>query len=388
MVPIARRNLFHDKIRLAVAVVGLAITVVLVLHNVGTLNFAMSTAGVYIDHVDADIWVAQRGSDCLPKRSSIRKTVAGMRSIKGVTEVTPLLIADVGAKTVTGLPDSEERKFSVTLVGYDTDTGRGGPWELTPGALSSAPGNRDIILDRRVAEKNGIGVGDVIRANSIALNVIALSENTSTMSEQMGFVPLRTAQEAAQTDNVSYLLVKTDTPAVQGVSQTRRGPVWNCPICDEIERRSDLEVFSKEQFYENSINIWMEWMGIWMMAGTTVILGVGAVVVMLTTYTATVEKLPEFGILKAIGTSNWHVARIVLTQALISATGGYALGFALTLGFVGLIARFVPDTDVSLTPALGIGVYIMVLALASLSALLAIYKAVRVDPMIVFRSRH
>ena len=46
MVPIARRNLFHDKIRLDVAVVGLAITVVLVLHNVGTLNYAMSTAGM------------------------------------------------------------------------------------------------------------------------------------------------------------------------------------------------------------------------------------------------------------------------------------------------------------------------------------------------------
>ena len=132
----------------------------------------------------------------------------------------------------------------------------------------------------------------------------------------------------------------------------------------------------------------MEWMGIWMMAGTTVILGVGGVVVMLTTYTATVEKLPEFGILKAIGTSNWHVARIVLKQALISATGGYVLGFALTLGFVALIARFVPDTDVRLTPVLAIGVYGMVLVLASLSALLAIYKAVRVDPMIVFRSRH
>lgn len=388
MVPIARRNLFHDKIRLAVAVVGLAITVVLVLHNVGTLNYAMSTAGLYVDHVDADIWVTQPGSDCLPKRSSIRKTVAGMRSIKGVAEVTPLLIADVSAKTVTGLPESEEREFSVTLVGYDTDSGRGGPWELTPGALSGTPGSRDIILDRRVAERNHVRVGDVIRANGLAVNVIALSENTSTMSEQMGFVPLRTAQEAAQTDNVSYLLVKTDTPAAQGVVHTRQGPIWSCPICDEIHQRSDLEAYTKEQFHENSISIWMEWMGIWMMAGTTVILGVGGVVVMLTTYTATVEKLPEFGILKAIGISNWHIARIVLKQALISATGGYALGFVLTLGFVEMIARFVPDTGVILTPALGVAVYIMVLVLASLSALLAVYKAVRVDPMIVFRSRH
>lgn len=390
MVPIARRNLFHDKGRMILTVIGLAIIVILVLYNMGVLIYAMSTAGIYIEHVNADIWVTRPGSTSLPKRSSIRKTMAGLvRSIEGVTDVSPLLLTDMEAMTVTGLPEAEEKKFPITLVGYDTTSGRGGPWQYREGALSTVPADREIILDGRVADKHGISVGDTIRVGNINLKVIALSEETSTLSEQMGFVPLKTAHRITGADEISYLLVKTERPALVGSdSPSHRGPVWDCPICEQIQERTGLEALSGEQFRHNSIAVWMEWMGIWMVAMCIVILMVGVVVLMLTVYTATIERLPEFGVLKAIGATNWHIAKIVLKQALISVTMGYGAGYVLTLLLVAMMAKVDPYTTVNLSPVLTITTYMVMVLLSILASLLAVRKAIKVDPLIVFQTRY
>ena len=392
MVPLARRNLFHDKTRLVLSIIGLAIPVALVLYNLGVLAYAMNSAGVYIEHVDADIWVSQAGVETLPERSSIsnrvKTAINQIRRIQGVTEVTPLLIADVQAEIITGRATSEEPKFALTLVGYDMESGRGGPWQLRDGYLDPMPGEREIILDGKVADTNQLEVGDTIRLAQSDFQVVALSEDTSTLSEQMGFLPLKRAQQITSGDQntISYLLLKTaGLPATRSDSQ--RGPVWTCALCDEISQETELSAFGREHFKENSINIWMEWMGIWMIALSVVILAVGVVVVMITIYTATIERLPEFGVLKAIGSTNRYIARVVLQQAFISATLGYLIGLGLTLLFATLTTQLGDGTQVVVNPSIGLGTYLMVVLLSFLAALLAIYKAIRVDPMVVFQAR-
>lgn len=389
MVPLARRNLFHDKIRLVLSVIGLAIPVALVLYNLGILAYAMNSAGVYIEQVDADIWVSQAGVETLPERSRIsnrvKTAINQITRIQGVTDVTPLLIADIQGEIVTGR--AQEPKFALTLVGYDTESGRGGPWRLREGSQTVA-GEREIILDGKVADTNGIKVGDTIRIAQNDFQVVALSKDTSTLSEQMGFLPLKRAQQVTSGDQntISYLLVKTaGLPATR--SDSRQGPVWTCPLCDEISRQTELSAFSQAHFKENSINIWLEWIGVWMIAISVIILGVGVVVVMITTYTATIERLPEFGVLKAIGSTNRYIAGVVLQQAFISATFGYLIGLGLTILLAALTTQLGDGTQVVVSPTMGVATYLIVILLSGLAALLAIYKAVRVDPMVVFQAR-
>ena len=54
MPPIARRNLFHDKVRLAVTITGITFAVVLMVVELGLfLGFSMTTTSL-IDHSGAD----------------------------------------------------------------------------------------------------------------------------------------------------------------------------------------------------------------------------------------------------------------------------------------------------------------------------------------------
>ena len=61
MVSIARKNLFHDKIRFAVALAGISFAVVLITVQLGVYLAFRSNVSVLIDHTEADIWVTAHG---------------------------------------------------------------------------------------------------------------------------------------------------------------------------------------------------------------------------------------------------------------------------------------------------------------------------------------
>nr|WP_290666672.1 ABC transporter permease [Ardenticatena sp.] len=390
MVPIARRNLVHDRARLVLVVLGVAVTVTLILYNIGMLLYAMDRAAIYIAHVEADLWVTRPGSDNITKRSFIPSTtLAEVARHPHVEAVFPLIVADV-----SGIPLGvdgallEERSFPLTLVGYETTTGVGGPWALQDGGGVRHPRANEMILDEKVAQENKILVGDTIRVGEYELRVIALSRDTSTLTEKMGFVPLETAQRILMTNDISYVLARVETkPVAVRHYNAFAAPEWECSICDELAATTELDVLSRDQFLENSVGVWMQWIGVWIVAMGVVVLAVAAVVILLATYTATVEKLPEFGVLKAIGASNRFVALIVLKQTLWGATIGFVLGVLGTFAIAPILSRLF-DIDILLNVPVVLLTYLAVIAFSALAAFVAMRKAVTVDPLMVFHTRY
>src|SRR5215475_3513349 len=60
MPPLARRNLFHDKVRLTVTLTGIVFAVVLIVVELGLfVGFTTTTSGL-IDRSGADLWVTSR----------------------------------------------------------------------------------------------------------------------------------------------------------------------------------------------------------------------------------------------------------------------------------------------------------------------------------------
>jgi putative ABC transport system permease protein len=77
---------------------------------------------------------------------------------------------------------------------------------------------------------------------------------------------------------------------------------------------------------------------------------VGALVVGLVIYSATVERSGEYGILKAIGARNGVLYRVVVSQAAVAASVGVVLGigFAYAAGWLVMSAR--PQFLVAIEP--------------------------------------
>jgi putative ABC transport system permease protein len=124
-------------------------------------------------------------------------------------------------------------------------------------------------------------------------------------------------------------------------------------------------------------------------AGTTTLLGavlgllVGIVVVAQTIYAATIDHIREFGTLKAMGARNSHIYRVILSQSLLSAVLGYALGITAAWGIVR--ASEGSNAPILLPPEAAAGIFLLTVFMCVSASFLSIRKATTIDPAMVFR---
>lgn len=68
----------------------------------------------------------------------------------------------------------------------DTATGVGGPWSLTEGRNIAAPG--EVVLDRILARKNDVHLGDTVDIVDGRFTVVGLSDQTAALGNFYAFI--------------------------------------------------------------------------------------------------------------------------------------------------------------------------------------------------------
>jgi putative ABC transport system permease protein len=110
---------------------------------------------------------------------------------------------------------------------------------------------------------------------------------------------------------------------------------------------------------------------------------VGMVIVYQILFSDIANHLREYATLKAIGYSNFYLARVVMASALILAVLGFLPGFFLSIwmyDFVGA-ATFLP---LGMTLDRGITVFLMIFGMCALAGLLAMRKLRDANPADMF----
>jgi putative ABC transport system permease protein len=157
-------------------------------------------------------------------------------------------------------------------------------------------------------------------------------------------------------------------------------------VCRRIEAQTGLQALTRSQFLWKTIFYYLQKTGIPVNFGITVFLGflVGTAIAGQTFYLFTVENIRQFGALKAMGTSNWTILLMVLSQALQVGLVGYGVGVGLAAVFgwwtrtASRLSFFMPWQVLAITAA---AVFVIVLV----ASLLSIRKVLVLDPAIVFR---
>jgi putative ABC transport system permease protein len=157
-------------------------------------------------------------------------------------------------------------------------------------------------------------------------------------------------------------------------------------VCRRIEAQTGLQAVTRDQFLRNTIVYYLKKTGIPINFGITVFLGflVGTAIAGQTFYLFTVENIRQFGALKAMGTSNWMILLMVLSQALHVGLVGYGVGVGLAALFgwwsrsMTRLSFFMPWQVLAITAA---AVFVIVLV----ASVLSIRKVLVLDPAVVFR---
>jgi putative ABC transport system permease protein len=369
VVSIAREILLHDKLRFVITVVSLGVAIVMTVYDAGMFFGVTGDSVNLIERAQAELWVSEEGESHLNAPSLVPDSTLGKaRRLDGVKQACAL------DYSIGNLKIGDTRQ--VEVMGIDPACPLFQPWEVVEGDVEGLRRKDTIIVDDLALRGiNHAPLGDVVELNGHEMRIVAITHDNKSFSYPYVYVSLQAFKSIGGTPG-HYNFV-----AIQLKPGTDQ---------DQIGRRlakanSDIAVSRAQEFRLSTIMALVA-QGVGMIF-VIVFVGVlvGMLIITLTMYTATMERLRDFAILRALGATRWKIWGVVLEQALTKTVVSFGLGLVATLG----VDRFV-ETMSGIRGRYPIpvvvGCFVMMVVLAIFGSLLSIRKATSVDPVMVFRA--
>jgi len=369
MVSIAAKNLLHDRTRVAVSAGGVGFSIMLVLILAGTYDGFYRQAGLFTENSGADLFVSQAGVvDTLHSFSILPLNLTDdVAAVPGVERVCAIISRTVELH----VGDADHPK--AILVGYNESHGTAGPWKMLEGERLPGPG--EIVVDQIMARKNGLSIGSEARIGGKTFRVAGISAETNMFIMQYAFVRYEEIEGLVLPPaTATYFLVKVAAGADIARVQS-----------DINERFPGVQAFTLDEITTNNRNVIS---GLFLpILLTLYLIGfvIGITVIGLTVYTATMERAKEYGVLKAIGTGNGRLSRIVLAQALLLSVLGFAAGLAISALTASIIGYAVPEMALYFTPYQVGFVFAAAVGMSAVATTLPLGRLLRIDPAAIFR---
>jgi|SRR5579862_3321217 len=356
MVPLASRNLLADKRRFTMSLAGVGFAVLLVLIVV-SLYRGWSNVGRFYEQMPGQLWLSQPAtSDPFHSTSFLpladRPRVARVAGVRSVDPVYARHIAFTHRGT----------SLDVFAMALGVPAGR---YAVPRGTID---------IDRVLAAEAGVGVGDELRVLGRSLRVFRTHSGGNSIF-QTAFVNSADARSMFGIDSLTNFFLISLQRGADAAAVARRLSA----------AMPGVEVHTSQQFaqsFANRVNAGF-------LAVVDVLVGIGLVVggavIALTTYTATVERRREYGVLKAVGASRGFLFGVVLRQSLIVGALGTALGIAATAAATRIIERRVPEFITVLTIRDATAVFGLALATSVIASYVPVRRIERIDPAEAFR---
>ncbi len=331
-----------------------------------------------------DIWVIDPKVQFVDDIKPMQDTeLYRVRGISGVEWAMPMYKGLLKARLLDGTFQT------CNVVGLDDATLIGGPPVMLEGKLDDLRRSDSVIVDiDGASEKLGkpslipggkpvpLKIGDNLELNDRRAIVVGIAKVTRTFQSQpVIYTTYSRAKSYAPKERklLSFVLVK----AKKGQDLVE--------LTRSIRESTGLAAYTQADFKTLTYEYFMHNTGIPINFGTSVLLGfiVGAAIAGQTFYNFTLGNIMQFGVLKAMGTSNWILLRMILLQAVLVGSIGYGLGVGLTalFGFAmrHTILAFKFPWQLLLFSGAGISL------ICAFAAIISILKVIRLEPAIVFK---
>ncbi len=378
MITLSIKNLLADKIRFGVSVLGVAFSVFLIVLFLSLFRGFDEKVDDYIDSVAVDLWVVQRGTRDFTGVSILPAAmVTEIRNRGGdaVTNVSSLL-----SRPTDIIVDGEP--FNAQAIGYDTSSGVGGP-TVVRGKDTAGPG--EVIIDEVMGKVTGLGLGDAVTVGGREFEVAGISKNGNFVFMQLVFMNMDDARD------VLFPKGGPEVPQLGEVELTNfilinlKGPGFATSVKNTIEDNAPFaQVYRQGEFADNTRDQLTATLVPLLAMIVLVGFVVGTAVVGLTIYTLTIERVREYGILKAVGFTNQDLYRVVIQQSFLAGVLGFGVGVLFVMAAARLIEELLPQFATLLRVPDLVGVFGATMVMAAAAAYVPIRRLSRLDPVIVF----
>ena len=212
---LARRNLFHDKVRFAVTLTGIVFALVLITIQFGLfLGFATTTSN-NIDHSNADLWIVFHGVGYFDTgRNFSEQKFYQVLSTPGVGRAEKYMQSFGRWKRPDGSVEN------IQVIGFHPGSGLGEPWNVVQGSTADLKQEDSILVDELYRDKLGVQkIGDRVEIGDHRARVVGFTRGirsftTSPFVYTMFNHSLDYTNPVSSENSTAYILVK----AASGVS--------------------------------------------------------------------------------------------------------------------------------------------------------------------------
>ncbi len=382
-IPLAWRNLVHNKMRTLVAVTGVAFAVVLVFMQLGFQGAVVTTATLIYQKLDFDVLV--RSADYLhfsDARSFPQNRLPLAASAPGVKAVVPFYVQmNQWHNREDGL------RRAILVMGVDPANPGLAPSELrneVPRLVRSDYALIDRESDDAFGPVNGERFGDQDLGRRVYVGEATLrlvghyalgsgfAADGALVTSDRGFAQINPARTL---NDVTFGLVKTES----GADPTS--------VVEGLRRRlpPDVEVLTRDDVEQRETRHWLSdtpigmifQMGAWI----AVIVGVAIVYQVLSSDVEAHAK--EYATLRAMGYSDRKLAKVVLGEAIILALLGFFPGLLAAL-ILYQTTSLLASIPIDMTLARTLGVLLLTVGMCAASGVAALRKIWFADPAELF----
>nr|WP_166154472.1 ABC transporter permease [Neochlamydia sp. AcF84]NGY94363.1 hypothetical protein [Neochlamydia sp. AcF84] len=382
MFEVAFKMLIGDKAKFLGLIFGIFLSSFLICQQSAIfLGLVERSYRLITDIPTPEIWVMDPGTEHIDKiREMSDSQIDKVRSVPGILWAAPLSMAYLPLKLSNGLFHEAQ------VVAIDQNSLLGAPQHMVKGVVESLRHEGGIILDQHAVREalvtygadgkpSYLKLGDSLEVADQYVIVVGIAQLT------LGFYPQPIMYMA-------YQQYKNLTPFKNrhlGFILARVKPGENVEkVVQAIKDQTGLSAFTREGFKWRSIWYFLS-TGVLINFGTTVLSGflLGIAIVGIMFYMLTIDSLPFFAMLRALGATPLTIAHMIYFQALVAGIIGFGLGLgAATLA--GQMIIFSQGTIAFLFPPLVFLFAAFTIVLINLlAARICIRRVLKEDPKIV-----
>lgn len=330
----------------------------------------------YLEKLTADLVVYQSNVDLSTGASRLGTSKLNeIRRVEGVTAVGPIGVASVA------LMQGEKKPLNVALIGVEP--GQPGEPPVFSGSQLTSRRGRDAILDRNVALRAGLKIGDSFTIKSIqaareefyTLKVVGISDNRQFSLQPSVTVPLLTwdklrpqavkggVEDAEIVVNIVGVRL-ADPQDWPNMARRLESQVKDVQVVDRTTAYKATPGYSAQQSTLDTQKYFALLIGILVIGGFFQIL--------------TLQKVAQIGMLKAIGASNMVVGAAAIIQIIAVTVFGVALGTAITLL---LALAFPPTIPIVFAPNVVAAAIGLLLLIGPVGGLVSVRYSLKVEPL-------
>jgi putative ABC transport system permease protein len=375
---LAVKEVFRNKGRFFLVALVIALITMLVLF-IAALGEGLSNANrQYVANLDAQLIVFLEKSDYIISASRLdTNTVKAVRRVEGVADAGPIYISNT---EIVSLPEP----LKISMLGGEAE--RPGIPQLLEGRYFRGGAAREAVMDMSVAQRTDIKIGDEIKIRStqgtedkfFTLKIVGLVAKQAYSFQPTIFVPpstwelARPQSESDLNDDTPYpniIAVKLKDPTQTAeISLRLMGQISNIEVADIPTTISNIPGYTAQQGTVQTQAVFTLLIGILVIGGFFQI--------------QILQKVPQIGVLKAIGSSNAVVGFAAVIQIIVITAFGVGIGSGLTYLFS---LGFPPTIPLEFNGINSLIAVILLLLIGPLGGMVSIIYAVRIEPLKALR---